>query len=79
MRPRSRQFAPTLTIVLAKWRDLPFLHFRAANMILQASITLFRARLLPRSMLPAALRLANRLANRGAEQQARLLRRRIWG
>ena len=74
---RSRDYPdPQTQVLLAALRDPPFLYFRAANVILRAAITLFRAKLLPRAILPIALNLAKILEDRGHSHRARPRQRR---
>jgi len=68
---------------LAVWKDAAFLHYRAANILLQIAVGLFRFGLLPRSALSVALRLSSRLQDRGAyfhaQERWRRLRARLGG
>jgi hypothetical protein len=73
---RRDHLDPRTQVLLAALRDPPFLYFRAANVILRAAITLFRAKLLPRAILPIALNLAKVLENRGRGHRARSRQRR---
>ncbi len=74
---------PKMPGALAVWKDAAFLHYRAANILLQIAIGLFRCRLLPRPALSVALRLSSRLQDRGAYFHAqarwRHLRTRLGG
>jgi hypothetical protein len=63
-----------LAFHLAVWTDASLLHFRAAHLLVRATLALYRAHLIPRAALPAVHRLAARLADRGA----RLRIRRLW-
>jgi hypothetical protein len=64
-------------VTLAVWKDAAFLHYRAANILLQVTVGLFRCGLLPASALAAALRLASRLKDRGAYFHAQVRWRRL--
>jgi|HubBroStandDraft_1064217.scaffolds.fasta_scaffold3119098_1 hypothetical protein len=62
--------------LLAAWSDLPFLSYRAANLLLRTALVLFRAGLLPRSTLPRVLAWAERIKAPG---EAEVRRRRFFG
>jgi len=66
-------------VPLTAWRDPAFLHLRAANLILTASLALFRLGLLPRGMLARVVPVTQDLARRAAAHRDRRLARRLWG
>jgi hypothetical protein len=74
---RGRPFAPQPTATLSVWKDAAFLHYRAANILLQITVWLFSHGLLPTSALEGALRLSSRLKDRGAYFHAQLRWRRL--
>jgi hypothetical protein len=75
--------SPKIPGALAVWKDAAFLHYRAANILLQVAVGLFRLGLLPKSALSVALRLSSRLQDRGAyfhaQERWRRLRARLGG
>ena len=71
--PFALQPPPTLAV----WKDAAFLHYRAANILLQVTVWLFGRGLLPMFALSAALRLAGRLKDRGAYFHAQVRWRRL--
>ena len=75
---RQAHSEPAPVIPLAAWKDPAFLYFRAANLVLKASVALFRAGLFPRAALPGALELAQGLVTRGARHREQMRRRRQW-
>jgi hypothetical protein len=59
------------------WTDAAFLHYRAANILLQLTVWLFSHGLAPRSALEGALALSSHLKDRGAYFHAQLRWRRL--
>ena len=76
-RPDRRPSAPRLPAPLAVWKDVAFLHYRAANILLQITVWLFTHGLLPKSALEGALHLSSRLKDRGAYFHAQVRWRRL--
>ena len=74
---RRHTFAPHPPAGLAVWKDAAFLHYRAANLLLQITVWLFGRGLLPASALEGALRLSSRLKDRGAYFHAQVRWRRL--
>ena len=74
---RGRPFAPRPPATLAVWKDAAFLHYRAANVLLQITLWLYSRGLLPKSALAGALHLSSRLKDRGAYFHAQVRWRRL--
>jgi hypothetical protein len=68
---------PQQTDAPAVWKDAAFLHYRAANILLQVMVWLFSHRLAPASALEGALRLSSRLQDRAAYLHAQAHCRRL--